>query len=334
MKLNTVLGASFGALVLTTSLLAPAAAAKAADGCAPGIGTKTPVVFVHGFNEKIEAWDSFDIKLSSALRVETYRFNYEKYNQRWVTDPNIGARLAKQIACTAASSRAEGGSGKVEVVAHSMGGNATRQAFKEDPSIKNDVGLVATIGTPNTGSDFDRDLTGAVLKACGTQLVLPSGIACTVNTLAFLNAIKAIPALATGSKEMRELPDWPSTVPVYAIAGNMRPTVTYLDWLVVRQKVAKPSGTDGIVRTNSALHGVRTKGLGGTYEYICVSPSTIPMIGAKADCEHNAMLRSNTVQDHVVQALEDAIKFYKPKPVPPANSTKPSPNTCPPRAYR
>ena len=150
MKLNTVLGGTFCALTLAASLLAPATVARAADGCAPGIGTKTPVVFVHGFKEGPEAWKNFEDKLNSALPVWTYKFNYKEFNTRWVTDPNIGVRLARQIACMAASSRAEGGSGKVMVVAHSMGGNATRQAFKEDSSIKNDVGLVATIGTPNT----------------------------------------------------------------------------------------------------------------------------------------------------------------------------------------
>ena len=312
MKLNTA-RAGLVTLALAGSLLAPATAAKAADGCVPGIGTKTPIVFVHGFNEKAEAWDSFEKKLNSKLRVWTYRFDYEKFNTRWVTDPNIGARLARQIACMATSSRNEGGAGKVGVVVHSMGGNATHQAFKEDPSIKNDVGLVATIGTPNTGSDFDRDLTNAVFKACGAQLVLPLGIVCATNTIAFLNAVKAVPALATGSKEMRELPGWPSTVPVYAIAGNMRPTISFLQLAGIATRPGEPSGTDGIVRVNSALHGVKANGLGGTFEYVCVSPGQA-WIGVKADCEHNAMLRSTTVQNKVVEALKAAIKLYKPKP--------------------
>lgn len=322
MKLKTILVSFLGATALAGSLIVPATEAQAATECAPGIGTKTPVVFVHGFREGPTAWGKSDDSTSMQNRIGKigdiypHLFDYEKWNTNWVTDKNIGARLANQISCMAESSRAEGGSGKVIVVAHSMGGNATRQAFAEDPSIKNDVGEVITIGTPNTGSDADQDLTRIVLNACGSQLLLPQGVVCTANIVALFNSIKAIPALATGSKEMKALPWWPNTVPVYAIAGNIRPTLSFLQLAGVALKSGAPSGTDGIVRVNSALRDVQTKGLGGTFEHVCVSPASLPMIGVNADCEHNHMLRSAVVQDKVVREIKRAIKVYEPAEIP------------------
>ena len=325
MKLRTSIVVSLSALALTGSLLAPAAPAGAINGC-PSASGKLPIVFVHGFNEQPQTWADMSGKLSKLSGVDvTLPFDYSKnnLNRQWVTNPAIGKKLAKQVACLADKSEYP-----PTIISHSMGGNVVRQMFKENPSLKSKVGLVVTIGTPNTGSDVAQRLVDLARTICTTGWFAPAGIVCESGAIAAMTAFSALPALATGSQEMKVLPSWPRNVPVLAIGGNIRPTYAPPNSFVILEQwkqFSVPgfySGTDGVVTTKSALHGVRINGLGGTFEYKCSAeaPLVLP-IATKADCEHNAMLRSSTVQDRVVSELKKAIKAYTPvAPSQPSNA--------------
>ena len=102
----------------------------------------------------------------------------------------------------------------------------------------------------------------------------------------------------------------------------MRPTVlVYSLDKGLHKEVGKSSGTDGAVRTDSALHGVEANGLGGTFEYVCTSQG-LAIFGVKADCEHNRMLRSSVVEAKVADAIKAAIHEYAPAVCPPTDAIR------------
>jgi hypothetical protein len=120
--------------------------------------------------------------------------------------------------------------------------------------------------------------------------------------------------LATGSQELQALPDWPKTLPVYALAGNITP-VYYLpyfntskfSWNLVSFE-GSPSNTDTLVTTSSALHGVQVKGVGGTTQFGCKANAPILPIITKAPCEHGALIMSD--QNNVRSKTVEVIKGY------------------------
>lgn len=139
-----------------------------------------------------------------------------------------------------------------------------------------------------------------------------------------LGVYSALPALAANSNEVRELPSWPSSVPVLAIAGNIRPSYSVMVFPNAWGTVHIPgpySNTDGMVTTSSALHGNKVGRLGGTFEYRCSTelPVVLPII-TPADCEHNAMLKSKTVKDQVATQVKEAVR--KQVPADPCPSTR------------
>jgi len=125
-------------------------------------GTVYPVLFVHGFNSSSQTWTrpatttwtTYD-RTDNASAVELVGgidgalpvlFDYRDRALEWVDDPAIGPALADVIECL---SRESGN--KVIVIAHSMGGLATRFALG-DPVVAAEVSMVITLGTPNLGS--------------------------------------------------------------------------------------------------------------------------------------------------------------------------------------
>src|SRR4029077_5869731 len=124
--------------------------------------------------------------VSEVAGIKTSTFNYQRHSLQWVTDPHIGQNLASTILCLSQSSLAKGGSGKVIVVAHSMGGLALKEAFREQPQIASILGLVVTIRTPNDGSTMDANLTQAVLGLCNLAQVTgsPLGVSCNAGAFA------------------------------------------------------------------------------------------------------------------------------------------------------
>lgn len=278
----------------------------ASGGCNP-VATqgKTPVILIHGFNGGPGVWGqqndpaSMRGKIGMLSGVQVSAFDYQQASLRWVTDPRIGRYLGAQIMCLAEQSHR-----KVVVVAHSMGGLALKDAIKEQPGIIGDIGLVVTVGTPNDGSLLDEEVLHDVagfcaVVECGDALKLATTIA------------SALPALATGSPQIAALPQWPDSLPVYAIGGNIAPQHLVLTWSRdhlphFTAVTGALSGSDTLVTISSALHGQRVNGLGGTREFDCTTTAfvVLPFV-ASASCEHVSMLGNPSVQEAVVAQIRE-----------------------------
>ncbi|WP_416417175.1 NPCBM/NEW2 domain-containing protein [Paenarthrobacter aromaticivorans] len=236
----------------------------------PAAGGKwVPVILVHGWTGGPDNFDGatnlfgdggdggapidFKVSLSGRLQsipgVMVYRFDYHEYASRWVTDGNIGPRLADAIECLT-----DHYGQKAALVAHSMGGLAARFALAQHDAkgqlISSRVSQVHTFGTPNTGSDIaaavaqiggkstDAFLSGrgglaqGVLVAAWT-FVQVCGREATQGASQVTGACAALPpyvtsidseagkALRTGSAELAALPQWPSGLNVSAVKGTI-----------------------------------------------------------------------------------------------------------------
>ena len=201
-------------------------------GCQPGLGTRIPVLMVHGFTEGPEVWTKdgsppMSQAISKALGAEVSvvaPFDYSSVNTKWVTNASIAPALAARISCLATASTAQGGPGVVILVAHSMGGLAIRcavdprcvgQGKAADPQ---QIGLVITLGTPNIGPE---PYLSPLVQACHDIDGCSSYYAAS-NT----EAAKAMMGLAPGSKNPTALAPLPSSVPLDALAGKITLTTT------------------------------------------------------------------------------------------------------------
>jgi pimeloyl-ACP methyl ester carboxylesterase len=239
----------------TAALAAPAAHAQAGDDCdatqfpsatSQPVSGSVPVLFVHGLDSSPDIWDevpnSIAVQVAALPGVTAWTYDYSKVAVQWVTDPQIGLGLADAITCLAQASGQ-----KVIVVAHSMGGLATQYAVNQVGTdgvlVANHVAKVITIGTPTKGS-----LSGAIavdgvagIEATVSLLgglegkALVAGVEATRSACAGaviknpqedfcswwgLDETPAGKALLYGSPQLAELPPWPSSVPVVAMAGN------------------------------------------------------------------------------------------------------------------
>lgn len=270
------------ALALATMVVWVPPPAAAGDPACPSdanqdaIQGRTVVLLVHGFHSGPDAWESPTSSMAEALKGLPHTFvaqpfDYHKNRDNWVTpDPLIGKALARQIRCYADAS-ADKGPAKIVLVAHSMGGLAIRCALDKDcgvPGNADRVGMVITLGTPNTGSQIQPPgsggaqtvLGGALFDAC--QALNTATIHLTVDladqcdwlqAAAFSSAGKAF---RPGSAELAALPPWPPAAapvqgpPVHALAGQAQ---TGLGWFF-GPALSQPAG-DLIVGTDSATAG-------------------------------------------------------------------------------
>ena len=163
--------------------------------------------------------------------VAAYTFDYSKRASRWVTDQGIGPALAQAIRCLALASGR-----KVVVVAHSMGGLATRLAqgqVLKGHAVSESLARVVTIGTPTRGvillsftnnrlSDtVVQTAVDAVGRACGKPARKNKERPRLCELLDAANA-PAVTAMAPGSAQLAALPAWGAGVIVHPIAANLR----------------------------------------------------------------------------------------------------------------
>jgi len=217
------------------------------------IGTRVPVILVHGAAGSPESWglpgDSASMfhQVDQIQGVWTSAFDYTTTSTRWVDDQANGPALAKYIRCVAQASASKdaGGNGKVIIVAYSMGGLLTRYAATTGGEA-GDIAKVITIGTPNTG-DFLAD-AGKVfhdLLCANARLALRSNPAPD----SFCTQWTALAGMARFGPEIKALKELPSTITLDAIAGELSVPMTLGSALV-----SVPLGGDGLVLTSSALH--------------------------------------------------------------------------------
>ena len=208
-----------------------------AAGHAQPLTGSVPVVFIHGILSTAATWDgsSAGSIAGQAARMRgatVWTFDYGSENLDWVTNPAIGPAFATAIACLAQNSGHQ-----VVIVAHSMGGLATQFAVGQpDPyggMVADHVAEVITIGTPYLGSmllsAFQALRTGARWIYPEQYRVAAEAIlsACAGVTSGICGLLNVLPsqigtALELHSTAIRDLPPWPTGLPVYDVAGDIK----------------------------------------------------------------------------------------------------------------
>jgi pimeloyl-ACP methyl ester carboxylesterase len=196
----------------------------------------TPVLFVHGFTGR--PGDFRKTRDGRASMLETvagipgavpYTFDYSDDSTEWVTDPAIGPALGGAIACLANASGK-----RVVVVAHSMGGLATRfaqgQVVDGEP-VTDSLAHVVTVGTPTRGVlllDFTNgDISNEIVQTAvdaASELCEDPGEEERPRLCELFDAANApaVTAMAPGSAELEALPAWGPAVVVDPIAADIK----------------------------------------------------------------------------------------------------------------
>jgi hypothetical protein len=170
----------------------------------------------------------------------TYSFDYSDHSLEWVTDPAIGRRLALAIACLA-----DEHDRPVTIVAHSMGGLATRQAQGEivdGRRVSRSIARVVTVGTPFDGAqllgfgggiagDIASELITTALRACNADFARTPRAPASVPTrrpvertfCSLLGATEtaAVQGMIPDSDELAALPPWGRGVRIVPSAADI-----------------------------------------------------------------------------------------------------------------
>lgn len=309
----------------------PASAAPPDASCDGRVGPRTPIVLVHGFNTQAEkTWEDDTRTLLAAPRDRfcTTAFEYGPASTSWVRDRRISGALATRVLTLARASKDGGGSGRVIVVAHSMGGLAIRCAASSACGGQDEVGrvlrAVVTFDTPNEGSllrarglSHAADVLGSALSAsCRIRdpfdaVPVLRGMCGQVRAFGTSDAAAAF---TPGSAELRALPRLPTSVPVLAVAGSVKLGTSFWGR---KPKVLGEVG-DLVVSQDSALAGAnRTGGLGGEVVRDCgvldlTSTLTglmpIPVLQPELRCTHVTQTNNpdwTVLVTELVRAVDD-----------------------------
>lgn len=303
--------------------------------CGDGFGTKVPVLMVHGFNSNPRMWTKNSAMASVVSEIPGVMvvnpFDYEKYHYNWVTDPNIGPKLAGTIHCLAQNSRKGGGAGKVIVVTHSMGGLVVREAATwafDGRKIADEIGLVITLAAPNTGSSWANACTAIATALCqtGVGTALHDPILGILMTKDQCLANMALKGLARNSRELQALAPFPSSVPVRAITGNVRVTTQLLF-----TTATLTTNSDLVVGVDSATAEHTDTGRGdGQFVFGCYTSANMVLARpfgqipfdvtiSQGGCWHNNIYKVPYAQQAVVDGIREylaATTKAKPKPAP------------------
>lgn len=214
--------------------------------------TKTPIVFVHGWQGMMpQQWSSpcKDIGEGGANKTfsgvdeifknKDYPVYFAPLKSSICHTPRIQNNVSR-LKNTIDTAKNETNNDKVIVIAHSMGGIVSR-AYIEGDTYEDDVIMLFTYGSPHQGAEvehvknlaltiiFAPDVFGAT--ACGFILPFPENLACTAAAL---------------------LPDWAVALALEA----------YLDGLfgLGGQKVAEDLSIEGM-ETFNKIHSTRTNGV-------------------------------------------------------------------------
>ena len=337
--LAVLLGVVLTALLAVGPAAAPAGAAPTCDTY--GLGTKLPVLFVHGFRSSGDTW-----KASVYVRggevpgargtFITETFDYADEATEWVQDnpeSTAAKRLAERIQCLAQASATNKGPGKVALVGHSMGGLLIRCALtpscSQGPDVAKYAGQVVTVGTPSLGS-FLRpsgpfaigvELYGRVLRAECAILDAASKLsgrlaAVLANTwvtqplcrfIDSFTAGSAARAFTMNSPELGKLPPWPGGVEARTIAASVDFTYQLIAWEAGSLNVG-----DLVVGVDSASDRAGAEPLGGRRTLDCGDlrltstmtirgPVTLPT--AAPSCNHVSETGDKRIAGMVGQAI-------------------------------
>jgi triacylglycerol lipase len=236
--------ASVVALALVAGLVIPARFASATthpSGCGAGVRRVSsatrgaPVLFVHGFAggpSDFRRRINGNVSMLEAVRdlpgVAAYTFDYSRHSLDWVTAPAIGEALGRAIVCLA-----DHHGRPVTVVAHSMGGLATRQAQGQvvgGRPVAASLDRVITVGTPfqgtqllgfadGPGGDVLREVVSTALRACDTDVTHRPGR--SFCDLLGASETAAVQGMIPGSAQLAALPPWSPHVRIAPIAADI-----------------------------------------------------------------------------------------------------------------
>ena len=221
---------------------APASARTHPSGCGPGVKRVSsdkrgvPVLLVHGFagapSDFRRRLDDDRPSMLRAIRdlegVAAYTFDYSGRSLEWVADPGIGPALGRAIVCIAKRQDAP-----VTVVAHSMGGLATREAqggTVNGAPVADSLARVVTVGTPfdgaqllgfadGTAGDVLSSIIRAALRACDVDLSgRPDRSFCG---LLGVTETQAVQAMIPGSDDLEALPPWAEGLSILPTAAEI-----------------------------------------------------------------------------------------------------------------
>lgn len=160
---RSVIGAVMTVTLVATGLVSATSSPASASGWCDRpttkpvstlVGDRHPLVFVHGWTDNgdglNDTWKAIDDRLPNTFQA--IFFDYRNANTEWAASPKIAGCLATLLDEVARAHRTKGGDGRVYVVAHSMGGLATR--FAANHGGAEALAGLTTIGTPHLGSPF------------------------------------------------------------------------------------------------------------------------------------------------------------------------------------
>lgn len=272
-----------------------------------------------------------------------FTFDYHDYSARWVDDPHIGPALGKAIDCLFAATGE-----KVIVVAHSMGGLATRYAVTQQADLATKVSTVVTFGTPETGSliamlgDTALDVGAAVSKALSiVRLILATCGRLAGTTLQTGTPCDFLPeparafdspagkALRYGSTQLAALKPFPQGVKVAALAGDTVLTVPKAGFFHLPWDVDEVPVGDLVVMTDSATQGATestkascayqlspvragTDQLGLAFRVTAANDVAQPITSALGACFHGNLMRTIQLTNEATGIVNEDIESRQP----------------------
>ncbi len=331
------LGTAVVAVLCSLSVVTPASASTARSvNCASGseIGTKVPVISVHGLTAGPKVWEPMIPALRSITNAYVVEpFDYESSSAQWVTNPNIGPKLAETIDCLAQASQEGGGKGEVIAVGHSMGGLAIEYASNQvvnGRKVSDELASVITIAAPFQGSILGNAGSMLLNSLCQATFQVGRLVQEYVNHENCLASL-AVHGLAIGSTELKALLPFPAGLPVKVIAGNVTPEIK-LGFVTI---TGPPEDGDLVVGVGSATPPDRytDQGKGDGKKIVECKGVIMEPIISDAPCSHSKLLTDEDVQNEVKQSIQAYIASTKAPSIPMTHSLQigsmevPIPNT-------
>jgi pimeloyl-ACP methyl ester carboxylesterase len=261
------------------------------------------VEVVHGFHSGAYTWHGPALAQLAAAGPSTCVdvFDYGTVSTNWVTDPKIGGALANRITLLAKASKLGHGSGKLIVVAHSMGGLAVRCAASPTCNgnhfgVSDDLAELISFDAPNRGSwlvgpglhDVGRTVGSLLSAACsGWTRNIPNPVCETVQALGTSDATRAF---KPDSDQLKALPQLPrsttggANIPVYGLAGQVEVYASFFGL----HSMDVGDGGDLVVFEDSAIAAANKVGnLGGEQIINCGRIDVSLFLRSGRSCWHS-----------------------------------------------
>jgi pimeloyl-ACP methyl ester carboxylesterase len=273
-----------------------------------------------------------------------FTFDYHDHSALWVDDQHIGPALGMAIDCLF-----EASGEKVIILAHSMGGLATRYALGQNPGRSNKVSTVVTFGTPHTGSliaalgDVALDIGAIAYRAVSViRLILATCGQLSTTSVHTGTLCDFLPeparafdseagrALRQGSPQLAALQPYPRDVKVVALAGDTALTIPKAGWFRLPWEVDTVPIGDLVVMTDSATkYGSEKKQTSCAYQLNPVRAGTDqvalalnvtarndvaqPITSALGACFHSNLMRAIELTNVATGVVNEDVESRRPQ---------------------